>query len=359
MTMRFDHHTLGQRVVFESGRAAENTRAELDRMGARSVMLIGTERQRRLLDRLADRARIVWTDVIQHVPVELADRASAAADENGIDVIVMIGGGSAIGLGKAIALRRAVRLVAVPTTYAGSEATNVWGLTDANGKRTGVADRVLPGTVVYDTELSASMPASLAAASGLNAVAHCIDSLWAPRADPINAALAGAGLRALSVGLRTLTRDAADASGREDIQYGCYLAGVAFASAGSAMHHKICHVLGGMFDLPHAATHAVVLPYVLAWNAPAAPAATARIAEAMEADNASEALDTLRTRLDAPRALRDVGLREQDLSTAVPPILAAIPSSNPRPIDEHALTRLLRAAWAGDDVAGLSGKDSS
>jgi maleylacetate reductase len=271
-----------------------------------------------------------------------------------VDVVVAIGGGSAIGLAKAIALDRRVRIVAVPTTYAGSEATNVWGLTDGSGKRTGTDDRVLPETVVYDPALTLSMPADLAAASGLNAVAHCVDSFWGPNTDPIDTALAGEGLRALSAGLHALTVDAGDLSGRGRTQYGCYLAAVAFASAGSAMHHKICHVLGGRFDLPHAATHAIVLPYVLAYNAACAPAAAERIAAARGATDPVRGIEELRTLLGAPRALREIGLRETDLPAAVAAALPAIPPSNPRPVDAGALGRLLRAAWAGDDPGGLT-----
>jgi alcohol dehydrogenase class IV len=347
--VRFAHRTLGQRVVLDPGGAVARVRDELDRLDARAVMVIGGERQAELLDALADRTALRWTRVVQHVPVSLAARATKAATEEGVDVVVAVGGGSAIGLAKAVALNRRVRIVAVPTTYAGSEATNVWGVTDAEGKRTGADDRVLPETVVYDPRLTLSMPAELAAASGLNAVAHCVDAMWGPTADPINAALAAEGLRALDAGLRG---DDLDARGRT--QYGCYLAAVAFASAGSGLHHKICHVLGGRFDLPHAPTHAVVLPYVLAFNAVAAPDAAQRIAAALGADDASAGLADLRAALRAPRALRDVGLREEDLPAAVEAVLPAVPPSNPRPVDAAALTRLLRAAWAGDDPAGLS-----
>jgi alcohol dehydrogenase class IV len=343
--VRFAHRTLGQRVVLDQGGAVPRIRAELDRLEARAVMVIGGERHAALLDALTDRTALRWTEVVQHVPEQLAERATAAASAAGVDVIVAIGGGSAIGLAKAIALNRPVRILAVPSTYAGSEATNVWGLTGPDGKRTGSADRVLPETVVYDPDLVASMPPELAAASGLNAVAHCVDSLWGPAADPINAALAEEGLRALNDGLRSGN------PGRT--QYGCYLAAVAFASAGSGLHHKICHVLGGRFDLPHAATHAILLPYVVAFNAPAAPAAAARIADALGSIDALAGLQDLREDLHAPRALRDIGLREEDLPDAVEAILPAVPPSNPRPVDAAALARLLRAAWAGDDPGGL------
>lgn len=353
MTPAFTHDTPAQRVVLGAGVAAERVGAELDRLGASSVMVVAGPRSRPMLQALAPRTRLAWTEVAQHVPVELAARARAAAATAGIDVVVAIGGGSAIGLAKAVALTRPVVVIAVPTTYAGSEATNVWGLTDDGGKRTGVADRVLPAVVVYDPELVVSMPTDLVVASGLNAVAHCVDSLWAPRADPINAALATEGLAALRHGLLGLVDRPSDLDAAARTQYGCYLGAVAFASAGSAMHHRICHVLGGTFGLPHAATHAVVLPYVLAWNAAAAPGAGQRIAGALGGEEPSGALEDLRLRLGAPRALRDVGLAETDLPRAVSTALPTIPPSNPRPIDERALARLLHAAWLGAPTATL------
>jgi maleylacetate reductase len=352
--VRFAHRTRGQRVVLDAGAAAERVLAELDRLAPAAVLVIGSDRQAALLDALADRTALRWTEVIQHVPVALADRARAAAAEHGVDVVVAIGGGSAIGLAKAIALDRPARIVAVPTTYAGSEATSVWGLTDAGGKKTGTDDRVLPETVVYDPALTLSMPPDLAAASGLNAVAHCVDAFWGPSTDPIDAALAGEGLRALNEGLRALVADPADVDARGRTQYGCYLAAVAFGSAGSGMHHKICHVLGGRFDLPHAATHAIVLPYVLAYNAGSAPEAADRIATALGAADAVQGLEDVRAALHAPRALTDIGLREQDLAAAVEAALPAIPASNPRPVDAAALARLLHAAWAGDEPGELT-----
>ena len=344
--MQFAHRTLGQRVVLDQGGALARIRAELDRLEPRAVMVIGSDRHAALLDALTGRTALRWTEVVQHVPEALAERATRAATDAGADVVVAIGGGSAIGLAKVVALHRPVRIVAVPTTYAGSEATNVWGLTGPAGKRTGSADRVLPEVVVYDPDLVASMPSELAAASGLNAVAHCVDALWGPTADPINAALALEGLRALNDGLRS--------GNPARTQYGCYLAAVAFASAGSGLHHKICHVLGGRFDLPHAAMHAIVLPYVVAFNAPAAPDAAARIAGALGSIDALAGLEDLRDDLRAPRALRDIGLRAEDLPEAVDAVLPAVPANNPRPVDAAALTRLLRAAWAGDDPGGLA-----
>lgn len=268
--MEFTHEPLPQRVAFGTGKAAENVAAEVGRLGGKRVMLIAGESEQELADRVATglSPAVRWTEVVQHVPVELADRARAAATEADVDVLVSVGGGSTTGLAKAVAMTSRLPIVAVPTTYAGSEGTNVWGLTENRTKTTGVDDAVLPVAVVYDPELTMGLPVELSVASGLNGLAHCVDALWAPRADPINRALALEGVRAIAAGLPRIVDDAGDFRGREEALYGAYLAAIAFASAGSAMHHKICHVLGGTFDLPHAQTHAIVLPHVLAFNAP-------------------------------------------------------------------------------------------
>ncbi|GIF17566.1 alcohol dehydrogenase class IV [Actinoplanes tereljensis] len=320
MSLRFTHETLPQRVVFGPHSVLPE---EIARLGKRPLVI-------------GDRAGLLpdaphFTEVAMHVPVEVASRAREAAHD--ADVLVSIGGGSTTGLAKAVALTTGLPIVAVPTTYAGSEATNVWGLTEGGRKTTGSDDRVLPRTIVYDASLLLSLPVELSVASGLNAVAHCVDSMWAPRADPINRALALEGLRALTDGLPRL----GEFAGREQTLYGAYLAAVAFASAGSGLHHKICHVLGGMFNLPHAQTHAVVLPHVLALNAAGAP-------EISPAD-----LQRLLDRVGAPRALRDYGLRESDIPGAVDAILAAVPPGNPVPVTAGNLTELLRRAWAGQE----------
>jgi alcohol dehydrogenase class IV len=241
----------------------------------------------------------------------------------------------------------------VPTTYAGSEATNVWGLTEGARKTTGVDDRVLPRTVIYDAALTLTLPVALSVASGLNAVAHCVDSMWAPRADPINRALAGEGIRALAAGLRGISRRSDDLEHRENALYGTYLAAVAFASAGSGMHHKICHVLGGTYNLPHAETHAIVLPYVTAFNSGASSEAESRLAAAFDAATGIDGLERLRVDLDAPRALRDVGFDESSIDEAARLCADAIPASNPRAVDAGSLNLLLRAAWRGDPPARL------
>ncbi|MER6960913.1 maleylacetate reductase [Streptomyces sp. NPDC000618] len=349
--MRFSHDTLPQRVVFAPGEAATAVAAEVAALNATRVMLIAGPAESALVDRVAADLPVAvrHDEVVMHVPVDVADRARKAATEGAVDALVCVGGGSTTGLAKAVALTTGLPIVAVPTTYAGSEATNVWGLTEGEVKTTGVDARVLPRSVVYDASLMLSLPVEMSVASGLNALAHCVDSMWAPRADPIDRALAGEGIRGLALGLPAVAADPTGLEGREQTLYGAYLAAVAFASAGSGMHHKICHVLGGMFNLPHAQTHAVVLPHVLAFNAPAAPEAERRIAQGFGSPTAVAGLAALREALDAPRALRDYGMPEDGIARAVAPVLAAVPADNPTALTEENLTALLRAAWEGSD----------
>lgn len=254
-----------------------------------------------------------------------------------------------------MALTTGIPIIAVPTTYAGSEATNVWGITEAARKTTGVDDKVLPVTVIYDSALTLSLPVDMSVASGLNGMAHCVGSLWGPKADPINAALAAEGIRALAAGLPKIVADPQSIEGRDEALYGAYLSAVSFASAGSGLHHKICHVLGGTFNLPHAQTHATVLPYVLAFNAPYAPHAEARAATAFGTDTALEGLQRLREQVNAPQRLSDYGFTAEGIPETVEIILEKLPANNPREITADNLTALLTAALTGDDPAVLTG----
>jgi alcohol dehydrogenase class IV len=353
MSVRFVHESQPQRVCFGSGEAAETVPGELERLGASKVMVIASERDRGLAERITASAPVVlrYHDVVMHVPADVASRAREAAAGGGADALVSIGGGSATGLAKAIALTSGVPIVAVPTTYAGSEATSVWGLTEAGRKTTGVDARVLPRVIVYDAALTVSLPVPVSVASGLNALAHCIDAMWGPNADPIDWALATEGIRALRAGLPAVFADPANLDGREQALYAAYLSATAFASAGSGLHHKICHVLGGAYNLPHAQTHAVVLPYVLAFNGPPAPEAERRIAAALGAERAVDGLEEFRRELQAPRALRDYGFAESDIPAAAEAIRPAVPPGNPRPVTSGDLQRLLHAAWQGADPA--------
>jgi maleylacetate reductase len=346
---RFVHNTLAQRVIVGAGTIVTDLQDEVARLRLKRVLLIGGDR----LDGPAARIDaaikpVAWLkSVQQHVPADLAEQARDTAAANHIDGIIAVGGGSAIGLAKIIALSHGIPIIAAPTTFAGSEATDVWGLTENGHKKTGHDPLVLPASVVYDTFLQATLPATMVAASGMNAVAHAIDSLWAPAADPINSALALEALRALNVGLRALATGSVTESERAQTTTGTYLAGVAFASAGSGLHHKICHVLGGTFGYPHAPTHAVVLPYVLALNGPLVPDVSQRIAEALGADNALDGLIALSSALNAPCALRDIG-PAFDHPAAADIILGESSPTNPRHLTREILIELIDSAWQGD-----------
>jgi alcohol dehydrogenase class IV len=347
--LNFIHETLPQRVVFATGTAAEATAAEVDRLGARRVMVIAAPGRDASVETIAAGLPIAvrYSEVVMHVPVEVAERARESAAAHAVDALVCVGGGSTTGLAKAIALSTGLPIVAVPTTYAGSEATNVWGLTEAGVKTTGVDDAVLPRAVVYDASLTLTLPVDVSVASGLNAMAHCVDAMWGPRTDPIDQALAADGITSLAAGLPAIVADPADLAGRERTLYGAYLAAVAFTGAGSGLHHKICHVLGGAFNLPHAPTHAVVLPYVLAFNGPYAVDAERRIARAFGTDSAAAGLADLRAAIDAPTALRDLGMPADGVDRATDAVLRAVPANNPAPVTATNIAALLHAAWVG------------
>ena len=329
------------RVVFGAGAARTALADEVARLGFSRLLLIaaggGETVARDLAAPLADRIAGTFTGVRPHVPVEVADAARKQAAAIGADAVLSVGGGSATGTAKAVALTTGLPVIAVPTTYAGSEVTPVWGLSDGERKTTGVDMRVLPRLVIYDPELTVSLPGPLSAASGLNAVAHCVDGFWAPGRNPVSALSAAEAIRVLAAALPAVARDGTDLGARSDLLYGAYLAGTAFAVTGSGLHHKICHVLGGRYGLPHAQTHAIMLPYVLAFNAPGAPDAASRIGQALGSEHPAAALQALAAQLGLPRGLREIGLAEDQLAEAARLIEPVVPADNPVPAGAAAL----------------------
>ncbi|WP_447689771.1 maleylacetate reductase [Mycolicibacterium sp. A43C] len=343
------------RVVFGAGMASTHIAREVASLGGRRVMLIAGPGEAHLADRLAagieDRIAVRFNDVRPHVPIEVADKAVALAHRQSIDLLLSIGGGSTTGTAKIVALSDGLPIVCVPTTYAGSEVTPVWGRTEAGVKRTGVSERVRPQVVVYDPDLVKTLPRDLTVVSALNAMAHCIEALWTPKSNPITSMTALEGVRALAAGLRLTGDESEKTTAATQLLYGAYLAGTAFAVAGSGLHHKICHALGGGFDLPHAETHAVVLPHVLAFNAvaPSMAGQMSRLADALGALDPVEGMADLYARAEPPRSLADIGLPGTDLSDAVRLVTAKLPISNPRPVDEHSITAILTSAHGALD----------
>jgi alcohol dehydrogenase class IV/protocatechuate 3,4-dioxygenase beta subunit len=353
----FARDVLPGRVVFGAGVARTALAGEVARLGVSRLLLIpsGSEQSaaRELFAPLADRIAGTFTGVLPHVPVEVADAARKQAAAVGADAVLSLGGGSATGTAKAVALTTGLPVIAVPTTYAGSEVTPVWGLTEGDRKTTGVDARVLPRLVIYDPELTASLPGPVSAASGLNAMAHGVEAFWAPGRNPVSSLTAAEAIRVLAAALPAVLRDGADTGARGDLLYGAYLAGTAFAVTGSGLHHKICHILGGRYDLPHAQTHAIMLPYVLAFNAPGAPDAARQIGQALAGGglpggDPAAALQRLAGQLGLPRGLREIGFGEEQIAEAARLIEPAVPADNPVPADAAALQALLRRAWAGD-----------
>jgi maleylacetate reductase len=358
--LHFDHDTLASRVVFGAGRSRSDLVTEVDALGGSRVLLLVTGREgslaRELTDELGDRVAGTFNGVRPHVPIEVADDARRMVADLDVDLLLSIGGGSTTGTAKAVALTTGLPIVAIPTTYAGSEVTPVWGMTEANRKTTGRDTRVLPRTVIYDPELTFGLPVELSVASGCNAMAHGVEAFWAPGANPVAAALAERGIRALADGLPGIVADPADPIARGHALLGAWLAGASFAIAGSGLHHKICHVLGGAYDLPHAQTHTIVLPHVLAFNAVVAQDAARSVATSLGADTAVAGLVGLMEELGAPTALRDIGLREDQLDEATDLVLEKVPADNPRPMNRGDVGELLQAAWRGAPALGTDGR---
>jgi maleylacetate reductase len=350
----FVHDAAAVRVIFAPG-AVARVGPEVERLGAARVLLVAGGSAARHADRIAGDlgVRLVGRirDAVRHVPVAVAEAAVATARTAAADAVVSVGGGSATGLAKAVALETGLPIVAVPTTYAGSEMTPIWGRTDHAGKVTGRDPRVLPRVVVYDPELTLPLPAAVSAASGMNALAHCVEGLYAAGASPVTALLAEEGIRALSRALPVVVADGTDLGARGTALYGAWLAGWTLGTAGMGVHHAICHVLGGSYDLPHAEVHAVILPYAAAFNATHAAPALVRAAAALGVADAAGGLWDLGRRLGAPASLAELGLPYERMDRAVERVVAARPA-NPRPVDAAGVRTLLRAAWAGERPAG-------
>jgi maleylacetate reductase len=350
----FTYEALPGRVVFGVGASREKLVSEVDRLGARRVLLIATERERALAEELTqplgERVVGVFTGVRPHVPIEAAEKARSMVRELAADCLLTVGGGSTTGMAKAIALETALPIVAVPTTYAGSEMTPIWGLTEAQRKTTGTSVDVLPKVVVYDPQLTVRLPPFITGPSAMNAMAHCVEAFYASGANPITSLIAEEGIQALARGVPVAVTSPEDLDARSETLYEAYLAGAALAATGAGLHHKICHVLGGAYDLPHAEMHTVVLPHAVAFNEEAIPEVMERVASALGEwgkNGAATGLYDLAERIGAPTALKDIGMKEEDLDEAVGLVLEVVPKDNPRPVDEVGVRSILENAYAG------------
>lgn len=340
------HETVASRVLLGAG-ARHAVPDELQRLGATRALLVATGSARTARDELAaalgDRAVARFDGAVVHTPVAVTGEAMAVVEEADVDVVVTIGGGSAIGLGKAIVARAAIPHVALPTTYAGSEVTPVLGETTEGVKQTRRDPALLPGTVVYDVELTLQMPVGLTLTSAVNALAHAVEALWAPDATPVSDALATEASRLLLAALPDLLDAPSDLVGRTSLQEGAWLAGTCLATARMGLHHQLAHALGGAFDLPHAELHTMLLPHVMRHNLPHAPAAATRL-RAVTGGDPVEAVAALAAAYDGPRRLRDLGVPADGLAVVAERVAGA-PYPNPGPTDAASVEVVLRAAW--------------
>ncbi|HET9067436.1 MAG TPA: maleylacetate reductase [Amaricoccus sp.] len=342
---------LPTRVLFGEGTLGE-LGPEIDRLGRRRALVLSTPGHRVAAERLAaglgGRAAGVFAGAVMHSPVEVTEAAVAAYGAAGADCLVALGGGSTIGLGKAVAIRTGALQVAVPTTYAGSEMTDILGETEGGRKTTRRDPALRPATVIYDVALTMGLPARLTATSGLNALAHAVEALYARDRNPVLSLLAAESATALCAALPRLAAAPRDPEARARAFEGAWLAGAALGGTTMALHHKLCHVLGGSFGLPHAETHAVVLPHAVAYNAAAAGGLLAPLEAALGAGGGSVArrLYDFARAIGAPVALSELGLAEADLDRAAA-IALENPYWNPRRLEPGAIRALLGAAWVG------------
>ena len=343
---KFTYVAMPMRVVFGAGRASELA-AEVERLGAKRPLLISTPGRAAMVRSVAKNLEPagVFDQAVMHTPLAAVEAAREMARSTQADSCVAIGGGSTIGFGKAIALTSSLPVIAVPTTYSGSEMTTIWGVSEGGGKKVGRDPRVLPKVVIYDPELTLDLPPATAAASGMNAIAHCAEALYAHDGNPLNNVVAEEGIRALAASLPRVVQRPHDIGARSEALYGAWLAGLSISTTGNALHHKLCHVLGG-FGLPHAETHAIVLPHALRYNAEAAPGAMRRIARALGAEAAPRGMWELEQKLGIPMKLADIGMKSEDLERAAK-IAVQTPYPNPRKVEYQPVLELLQNAYEG------------
>ncbi len=346
---RFRFSPISTRVLFGSGTRRE-LRGELIAEGINRALVLTTPQQVELGEEIAgDIGALsagVFSGAAMHTPVGVTETALAMLEESGADGLVAVGGGSTIGLGKALAARTDLPQVVVPTTYAGSEMTPILGETAHGEKTTRSGPEIQPEVVIYDIELTRTLPKSMSVVSGMNAIAHGVEALYAANGNPVMDTLAMEGIGALARALPAIADAPDSGNGREAALYGAWLCGICLGNVGMALHHKLCHTLGGSFGLPHAETHTVILPHALAYNAPAVPGAMSRL-EAVFGERPAEAIQALAQQLGAPHSLKALGMPEEGIARAAELAMKAR-YPNPRELDAAAIHATLRRAWSGE-----------
>ena len=345
----FTFDTPAYRVIFGVG-SLDRLTDEVRKVGAQRALVVSTPAEIRFAEdatkRLGAAAAGMFTEAVMHHPIEVVHAARQRAKDVDADCYVTIGGGTTTGTGKLIALETGRPVIAVPTTYAGSEMTPIYGVTEGGVKRTGRDRKVLPRTVIYDPALTVSLPPQVSGPSGMNAMAHCVEALYAHDGNPIVALMAAEGIRALARALPVVVKQPENLDARSDALYGAWLAGTVLGQAAIGIHHKLCHTLGGTFNLPHAEVHTVVLPHATAYNRDFAPAAMRIAADALGVRDAAQGIFDLIGTIGARRALKDIGMPADGLERAAE-LATQNQYPNPRPIEIGPIRELLQNAYEG------------
>ena len=350
MKIDFQYQGLPWNILFSPG-AISRLPEELGKLGYKRALVLSTPQQSDQANELADSLGTlcvgVFSDAVMHVPLETVTRAMSVVQELKADCSVSLGGGSTTGLGKALAIKSDLPNIAIPTTYAGSEMTNIWGMTEAGRKTTGRDVRVVPNLTIYDPELTLSLPSHIAGPSGLNAMAQAVVNVTTKNMNPIVSVLALDAVRALSKYLPIVIEQPDNLEARSAVLYGACLAGASLGTGSTSLHHRLCHTFGGSFNTPHAETHTVLLPHSVAYNAAATAEGTALLATAMQVDDPAVGIFELAKILGAPTALKDIGVKEADLDEAVA-IATEKELENPEPVTKERLRQLLENAYHGN-----------
>lgn len=353
--MEFVYNGLPSRVIFGAGKRSQ-VKEELERLGIKRAIVLSTADQSttgaEFAQMIGDRLGAIYPGAKMHTPVDVTESAMLQMTQMNCDGILSVGGGSTVGLGKAIAYRTDLPQVVVPTTYAGSEMTPILGQTEKGTKTTLRSEKVLPETVIYDPELTKTLPDFITGPSGLNAIAHSVEALYAQDRNPIISMMAEASIKALGEALPLLMKNGTDMEARNKAAYGAWLAGACLGSVGMAIHHKICHTLGGTFDLNHANVHSLMIPYSTAYNREDAPDAMEAIKRALGADDAAVGLFDLMSSVAKVKSLREMGMTEADLDKAAE-IAVKNPYYNPRTVTQNGVRNMLQAAYEGLKPTGF------
>ena len=358
----FEYNVLASRVIFGSG-SVRKLPAELQRLKVSRSLLLSTPGKCHWTNQLSELIKDASLSVAgifphakAHTPVPVTEEATGLLNAAAADCVVSIGGGSVIGLGKAISIRTGVPHISIPTTYSGSEMTPILGESQDGIKNTRSDPRILPAVVIYDVDFTTTLPPTICGTSGINAIAHAVEALYSQNTNPITSMLALEGIKALAAALPQIVQDPTSQAPRDQALYGAWLCGTVLGSSSMGLHHKLCHVLGGAMSLPHAETHTIVLPHALSYNAPAIPEKMAKLATVLPGSNgdALKGLQLLMAKLPVPRALKDLGMKESDVDKATE-IATRNQYPNPRALEPEWIHELIRRAWAGEPAeANLS-----